>query len=170
MPPIDEMLTIEPPPLRSMTGATACMPKNTPSWLISKMRRYVSSSVCCMDNARKTPALLTSPSIRSNPSAKACQSSADDTSSRWNRPPIRSATSRPAGSSTSATTTSAPSAAQSSASAAHCPLAAPVMTMTRSWRRYIRQSYVHSNGPAGTHCALRRLTQLSPPSSSTSPG
>src|ERR1700756_5614430 len=45
----DEMLTIAPPPARSIAGTTAFMPRKQPSWLIRMCRSHSSISVSIRD-------------------------------------------------------------------------------------------------------------------------
>src|SRR5262249_61593509 len=61
-PAIDEMLMIEPDRCAFIDGATACMPRNTPVWLIAIPRFHASSSVSVIDAQWKMPALFTSTS------------------------------------------------------------------------------------------------------------
>jgi hypothetical protein len=44
-PAVEEMLTIEPPPERSIAGTTACMPRKQPSWLTRMCRSNSARSV-----------------------------------------------------------------------------------------------------------------------------
>src|SRR5215203_1464918 len=128
------MLTIEPPPRSIIAGATDLMPRNTPIWLTSRIRRYVSRSVSRSLPRWKIPALLTrtstwpwSSTVRPTTSA---QASSERTSWATKVAPISLASTSPSACSTSVTTTSAPSSRNSVASAPPCPRAPPVTIAT----------------------------------------
>lgn len=129
-------MTIEPARCALIAGATARMPRNTPTTFTSSTRRKSSSEVSASGAARKIPALLSSTSMRP------CVSSVQATAARQSsslltscaRALARSPSSacrRPAPSpSASVSSTSAPSSAKRRAVAAPMPPAAPVINAT----------------------------------------
>ena len=137
IPAIDEMLTIDPPPAARIDGATARMPSRAPIRFTSRTLRTWSRGASSMRPTGITPALLTrivgGPKASVAVATTAVQRCSSRTSSGSKRaaPPSRAASASPPSASTSVTTTRAPSATNSSASAAPCPRAAPVMSATR---------------------------------------
>jgi hypothetical protein len=85
-PAVDEMLTIEPPPARTIDGVTVFMPRNTPCTLTRSTRSKSSSVVLSSAWKCRMPALLTStvtgPNAASAASTAACHW-ASSVTSRW---------------------------------------------------------------------------------------
>ena len=61
---IEEMFTIDPPPVRRMTGVTNFVPKNAPFACTASTRSQSCSDVCSKSNEARIPALFTSTSRR----------------------------------------------------------------------------------------------------------
>src|ERR1039458_8666808 len=137
MPAVDPILTIAPPPLSRMTGAAARIPKKGPVRLTASTRSQSARDVLARSTPRNdTPALLTStcsdPNVVFANATASCQSCSLATSGRQSSaaPPawrMDCESAPPSASSTSATTTRAPAAANMRASAAPCPRLPPVM-------------------------------------------
>jgi hypothetical protein len=58
-PASEEMLTIEPPPVRFIESMTDLIPRNTETWLMSMTLRYFSSVNSSIGASMETPALFT---------------------------------------------------------------------------------------------------------------
>src|SRR5579864_3549907 len=129
------MLMIDPERCEIICGATARMPRNTPVWLIATSRSQSSNDVCVIVAHSSTPALLTStssrPRSRTTCSTTSAHRSGDVTSCSTKVAPMSAAVLAPSSARTSVTNTWAPSLANSRASAAPCPRAAPVTSATR---------------------------------------
>src|SRR4051812_11862675 len=137
MPAVEEMLTIDPPPLSRMAGAPVFMPRKAPTRLIdSTFMKCSTVESTSLVNAPSTPALFTrmcSPPYASTVSRTAsCQLASDVTSSVTNTAssPTSCATASPSASRMSPITTLAPSATNRRACDSPCPRAPPLMSAT----------------------------------------
>jgi hypothetical protein len=80
------VLTIDPPPARSIDGATVFMPRNTPLTLIRMTRSNSASSTFSSEPNDSTPALFTSTLIgpnRASVSSTTDRQLASSVTSRW---------------------------------------------------------------------------------------
>src|SRR4051794_8063928 len=137
MPAVEEMFTIDPPPLSRIAGAAVFMPRKAPTRLIdSTFMKCSTVESTNFVNAPSTPALFTrmfSPPYASTVSRTAsCQLASDVTSSVTNTAssPRSCATASPSASRMSPITTLAPSATNRRACDSPCPRAPPLMSAT----------------------------------------
>ena len=138
-PDMEDVLTMEPPPARRISGMAALVPRKTPLALMSITRSHSSTVVSSRVPLDSTPALFTRisslPKRLTAVATASCHAASLVTSSgtKTHSPPdslISASVRRPSYSRMSPMTTLAPSLANNFASAAPIPLAPPLISAT----------------------------------------